>query len=396
MKILVINDYSTAGGGAEILTLTLVDGLRGKGHDVRLFSSSVPTSAMEKKADYECFGTSSRLRTFSQAANFSAYRKLKSSLDEFKPDVVHVHMFMTQISPLILPLLRSIPTLYHVNLYEAICPLATKLLPQGDVCNVQAGWVCHQTGCIPFRAMPPQMLKIHLFRKWSSSFDIFIAASEAVKRFLDQENIHPVEVIPNGVPVTAPRQPLNGEPTVSFAGHLIPRKGVDVLLNAFARVVSFLPQAKLIIAGEGPEKDSLKMLTERLRITGNVTFPGFLSQTELEKQFARSWVHATPSIWEEPFGITSLEAMMRGTAVVASKVGGQRECIQDGVNGYLVRRDDAESLSAALLKILQNRELAENMGREGRAMALEQYSDSKYVDRFERVYQKLTTARKMP
>ncbi len=103
MKILLVNDYATPTGGAELLTLVLRDGLRQRGHDARIFSSSARPSAGDNHADYECFGTTSRFRTLLQTVNPWAFWQLRQILTEFKPDVVHVTIFLTQLSPFILP-----------------------------------------------------------------------------------------------------------------------------------------------------------------------------------------------------------------------------------------------------------------------------------------------------
>lgn len=121
MKILLVNDYSTPTGGAEIRMLGVRDGLRERGHDARLFAGSAqPTTG--NAADYECFGTLSRFRSLLQTANPFAYVELKRVLAEFRPDVVHVRIFLTQLSPLILPLLRNIPS--GVALSTASSPTA--------------------------------------------------------------------------------------------------------------------------------------------------------------------------------------------------------------------------------------------------------------------------------
>ena len=107
MKILLIHDLGTATGGAELQMLSLRQGLRDLGHDVRLFSSlATPVKNSQLLADYSCFGTNSLLQVLSQTINPSAYFKLRQILREFKPDVVHVRMFMWQMSPAILPLLK--------------------------------------------------------------------------------------------------------------------------------------------------------------------------------------------------------------------------------------------------------------------------------------------------
>src|SRR4030095_4540448 len=100
MKILLVNDYATLIGAAEVLLLALRDGLRQRGHDARVFASSARPIASERFADYECFGTTSRFRTLLQTANPSALRKFSQVLSAFQPDVVHLSMFLTQLSPL--------------------------------------------------------------------------------------------------------------------------------------------------------------------------------------------------------------------------------------------------------------------------------------------------------
>src|SRR5579863_3905719 len=126
MRVLLISDYATPTGGAELMILALRDALRQRGHDARLLASSARPLNMQSQADYECFGISSPIRGLTQVANPSAYWHLKRILAEFRPDVVHVRLFLSQLSPLILPLLADVPAIYHVAWYRCICPIGTK------------------------------------------------------------------------------------------------------------------------------------------------------------------------------------------------------------------------------------------------------------------------------
>src|SRR5262249_13047462 len=105
MKILLVNDYATPTGGAELLTLALRSGLRERGHDARLFASSARPGGNSSFADYECFGTTSLLRTPLQIVNPWAFWQLRRVLPPVPPGVVDVGGFFFQPSPLILPLL---------------------------------------------------------------------------------------------------------------------------------------------------------------------------------------------------------------------------------------------------------------------------------------------------
>ncbi|NEQ25167.1 MAG: glycosyltransferase, partial [Microcoleus sp. SIO2G3] len=127
MKILLLHDYGTATGGAELQMLSLRQGLRDRGHEVRLLASRAQVVNSPLMSEYTCFGTTSKMQVLSQVANPSAYLTLRQALHDFEPDVVHVRMFMWQLSPLILPLLRDRPCLYQTAVYKAICPLGTKV-----------------------------------------------------------------------------------------------------------------------------------------------------------------------------------------------------------------------------------------------------------------------------
>jgi Glycosyltransferase Family 4 len=172
VKILLVNDYAVPQGGAEILILNLREALRARGHDARLFASNAGENSSGNLADYTCPGTTSRLRTLLQSANPCAATELPRVLAGFRPDVVHVQMFLTQLSPLILPLLRSVPSLYHVVWYRPICPLGTKLLPDRSSCYSPPGAVCYRTGCLPVLDWVPLMFQMKLSRRWRPVFDL--------------------------------------------------------------------------------------------------------------------------------------------------------------------------------------------------------------------------------
>jgi len=112
-----------------------------------------------------------------------------------------------------------------------------------------------------------------------------------------------------------------------------------------------------------------------------------LSRPEVERLFDGAWVQVVPSRWAEPFGLVAAEAMMRGTAVVASAFGGLNEIVKDSKTGFLVPPGSVSALSEALLNILQDRDLAEQMGRAGREVATLHFNEEKYVDRLVQLYQ---------
>jgi glycosyltransferase involved in cell wall biosynthesis len=195
-----------------------------------------------------------------------------------------------------------------------------------------------------------------------------------------------------GVAVREPRPPLSGPPIVAFAARLSPEKGADVLLRALPAVLARVPDARLIVAGNGPELGRLRKLAADLGIAPRTRFLGHIPHAELDDALASAWVQVIPSLWNEPFGLVAPEAMMRGTAVVASRAGGPAESVVHGETGLLVPSGDPEAMAGALARILSSRETAEAMGAAGRRRALRDYPVSACVDAFLRIYEELVAA----
>jgi glycosyltransferase involved in cell wall biosynthesis len=395
MKILFVNDYAVPQGGAEILILNMRKALRELGHDARLFASNASESGNCNLADYTCRGSTSRFRTLLQSANPWAAVALRRVLTAFQPDVVHVKMFLTQLSPLILPLFRQVPTLLHVVWYRPICPLGTKLLPDGQSCYSPPGVICYRSGCLPVRSWLPLMLQMKLWRRWRGVFDLIVANSEPVRHRLIAEGIEPVEVVPNSVSPCEPRVLLPAEPTVAFAGRLVREKGVDILLRAFAKVVRQIPQARLVICGDGPERVNIEKLIAELSLASNVSMLGFRSNEEVAQVFRDAWVVVVPSIWEEPFGQVAIEAMMNGVAVISSNTGGLSGIVRHQQTGLLVQPGDASALADGLIRLLSDREAAGRMGRAGHELAMGEFGQAKMIGRFIQLYESLCSRNKI-
>ncbi len=380
LRILLVNDYGVLNGGVEVSLKALTDGLRARGHEVCVFASDAGMREGEASiADEHCLGTVTRLRTLLQSANPWAWSALRRVMRDFRPQVVHLNLVLTQLSPLILRTLWDVPCVYHAQWQRSICPSGTRLLPDGSLCGNKAGMVCYREGCLPLRDWAPLMLQMGMWRRWRKAIDRVVACSEAMRARLAESGIKDIEVIPYGVPERPGRPALEGVPRVAFAGRLVREKGVAVLLEAFERVRRIVPEARLDMYGTGPEE----------RIAAGVRFHGRLAQGELEMRLGSAWVQAVPSVWEEPFGIVAAEAAMRGTAVVASRTGGLREIVVDGETGLLAAPGDAGELAGALGRVVSDRALAERMGAAGRRRAMEHFGHELYVDRWCAFYREI-------
>jgi glycosyltransferase involved in cell wall biosynthesis len=167
---------------------------------------------------------------------------------------------------------------------------------------------------------------------------------------------------------------LPTSPIILFVGRLEKEKGVHVLLQAMALVRERLADAHLMVAGDGSYRPTLEQLAASLGIQDKVSFLGWLEANHLKNVYRNSWLLVVPSIWEEGLGMVLVEGALMGKPVVASDLGGIRDVVRHGENGLLVPPEDAVALAEAIVKILQDRDLARRMGLTGSRVA------SKYLE----------------
>ena len=156
-----------------------------------------------------------------------------------------------------------------------------------------------------------------------------------------------------------------------------------------ARLRERVPDSRLIIAGDGPGRSAIEKRVARLGLQDRCWLTGYLHDEEMERRLAVAWVNAVPSRYDEPFPNTTIEAMMRGTAVVASAVGGCPEIVRHGVTGLLVPPGDPGALADALETILSDRDLAARMGAAARSAAVQDFGADRMLDAFEAAYHSL-------
>ena len=389
LRVLVVHDYAILAGGAERISIDIRDELRARGHDARLFSSTARSFPLPGHADYWCYGSNGWPRPWLMMANPSAVRVLRRVLDEFNPDVVHVRMFLTQLSPLILPLLARRKAILHVGNHQTICPLDTKVLPDGTPCTYRAGLACFRQGCVSTAGLARTVVQLSTWRRHQHVFTRIVANSHALAETLRNDGVAVHGVVWNGTRPAPPRPPLGERPTVIFAGRLMPLKGVDVLIRAMAIVVRQIPQVRLRVVGNGPDGPRLKALVDELGLAHCVEMHAHVTRDALDELSANAWVVAQPSRYREPFANITSETMMRGIALVATRTGGTPEIVRDGVNGLLVHPGDAADLAEKLIMVLGDRALAEKMGAAGRDIALRELTTGRMVDQFEQMYQAL-------
>jgi glycosyltransferase involved in cell wall biosynthesis len=234
-------------------------------------------------------------------------------------------------------------------------------------------------------------------RELTPHMDRLIAVSQAIQRKLVEEarTTVPVSLIYNGVDLerydnqeaccTLPEEygMEPGSQIVGVVARLEPEKGHPTLIEAWPAVLRAVPDAYLLIVGEGSRRDALEAQARELRIAHRVVFTG--RRDDVPAVTAALDVAVLPS-YREAQGMVILEAMALSRPVVASNVGGIPEMIEDGVTGLLVPPHDAAVLAAAIVRLLTDHPLADTLGRAGHDMVHDRFCVELMVGAIESIY----------
>ena len=273
----------------------------------------------------------------------------------------------------------------RLALHHNYCLSGTKFLSHsGRACAFPLGWHCianaYLNRCDSRR---PDKLFRHFVSVRKSL--------EAVKRFrkVVVPSVYMQEVlIYNGVKrekivripscSSLPEEEIVDEGFLLFVGRISETKGLDCLLKSLQRVKYPM---KLVVVGDGPAARENRLLAERLGLGPKVEFKGYLPPEKVRDYERRCAFMVFPSVWEEPAGNVLIEAMIWAKPVVAFKVGGVSDFVKEGVNGFLVPRKDLPALASRIENLAKNPELRLQLGRAGREIASQEFSEAVFESR---------------
>jgi len=255
----------------------------------------------------------------------------------------------------------------------------------------------HAGDIFPLHFLPLRLLARFTLR---SSSAITVNSMATKKTVLSVANM-PTQVIPMGVHISLfspgkkssslkKKLKVSG-PMILSVGRLAEKKGLRYLISAMPSIISRFPQTKLVIIGEGPHLDRLKKLVLSLNLPNNVLFLGKIQNKVLPQYYATADVFVLPSIVTksgdtEGLGVVLLEAMASGTPVVGSNVGGIPDVIKDKVTGLLVPQMSPAALSAAVIKLLNNKKLSSSLVKNAQKHVKEHFAWPVVAKKFEKIY----------
>ncbi len=270
------------------------------------------------------------------------------------------------------------------------------------------GWVASRVARVPLTIMchgaefalarrKPWISR--LLRHSLRSADLIVANSTDTARQIKALSGCEALVLPYGSTVQAKdvHVPKNDRPRILFTGRLIERKGVDVLIQALPQVL-VETKVDLYITGNGDQRERLEQLTTELGLEDHVKFLGFVSNEQLDQEYARCDVWVNPSVIDsrgdtEGLGVGSIEAYAHRKPVVASAVGGIPDTVEHGRTGYLVPERDEVALANAILELVNDPQKATLMGNAGLEFAQTRFNWDTITEQTEDVWRALCQSR---
>ncbi len=349
-------------GGAQEHVYSLVTRLNPEAYDVRVISLTHGSSVRRlQKAGID-------VTVIDEPDDRLAVAAVAESLGSFHPEVIHNHMYRAEV----------VGTRAALLLGERGCQRPAV------ISTVHSSRI----RCVDDREQLRQLTPL---------IDRLIVVSKAIERKIREEGRFgaPVSLIYNGVDLQRynHQQPcctLHDEyhipedaQIVGVVARLEAEKGHRTLIDAWPDVLAAVPNAWLLIVGEGSERDALEAEAATLGVSERVVFTG--RREDMPAVTAALDVAVLPS-YREAQGLSVLEAMALSRPVVASRVGGIPEMIEDGVSGLLVPPNDCTALAAAIIRLLKDHPYADMLARRGHDLVHDRFCIELMVDSIERLY----------
>jgi glycosyltransferase involved in cell wall biosynthesis len=406
MKVLLVNKFFYKKGGSETVLFQERDFL--KNNNVEIIDFSMKDIRNEKSKFSEFFIPFQELnvdpgsyinihkiKTLKNSIGFisnnEASQKLEKLLIRTKPNIAHLHNIYHQITPSILPVLKKyrIKTIMTLHDYKLVCPIYI-MLRNGRLCNECRGrnfWNVVRYKCKDNIFLKSFLLSVeayyHKLKESYEQIDLYIAPSNFMKKTIgDRITRKKIVVLKNGVDTQAINASYLDHNYILFFGRISKEKGVETLIKAYKNMIKdkTFKYPSLKIVGDGP------LLGKLDKKEKGIEFIGKKDGEELKMLVAHSSFVVVPSEWNENCSMVVLEAMAHGKAIVAAKIGGLPEQVQDNFNGLLFKAGDIKELSDKLSYLANNRKARESMGINSRKKVIDEFDIKVHCHKLLNIY----------
>ena len=401
MKILQVNKFFDLQGGAEVYMHELSKRQREAGHEVHSFSTHSERNLPNPDEKYFVtrFDLKKKYGLFTQLKiagkflwNVEAKRAFARELDEIKPDVIHIHNIYHHLSTSILSEIRKrhIPCVQTLHDYKLIAP-NYPMFDHGAICERSKGgsyWNVVRHRCLSSSRVYNALAAFEMyFTKATQAYEKTVQLFLCPSKFLMEKMIDWGEpkgkfrLVPNPTDLPDDQASFGGG-FLMYSGRLSEEKG----LESFIRAAATIPELPIKIAGKGPLDESLRILVKELG-AHHIEFLGFTAPSEVLKLRKRAEGEFLPSIWYENASISVLQAMGLGLPVLTTRIGGNPELVEDGVNGFLAIPNNIEDWKRTLRRFLATTpEIRKKMGEAGRDKVRKRHLWSEHLKLVEKCY----------
>lgn len=385
MRVLFANDICGYFGGVEQVIVDTARGLAERGHTSCLAYHHEARDVAKFTAPFEACYQCSELAPEGGADG----QPFSAILASARPDVIYFHK-VTRLPPHgdFVHKIRAVRMVHDHALY---CPTSHKYFRHGmSVCHHAAGFRCwlDLAFLAPKPSSPTGLALVSIpgalrEMRQSHALDALLAVSSFVRDGLlmngfPAEKVHVVHpILPLDDP---PFTPVPDEPRILFVGQLIRGKGLDLLLQALARVGS---PFSLTVVGTGNAREKLHAMCAQGGLASKVRFLDWVDHDAIGRHYLEAKVVAAPSRWPEPFTLVGQEAMRHGRPIVAFDVGGNRDWLEHERTGLLVPEQDIAGYAAALTRLLGDTAYANRLGANAYGRVRERFSFAGYLDHVE-------------
>ena len=331
--------------------------------------------------------------------SFEGKRNIASILEDIKPDIVHLNAYKPHLSSSILHEIykRDIPIIYTLHAYSELCPNTT-FHDRHKICEDCKGKQYFNVikkkckkGSLSASSIAYIVSALYDFNGYERLISLYIAPSIFLREKFIEHGYDPDKIIqiPNFLNYNTISPNYNYENYFLFIGRLEIEKGILTLINGFSKAVEDNKSLKLKIVGTGSIKEEMKTLIYKNEYK-NIELLGYKSGKELENLIKNTKAVIITSEWYENYPYSSLEAMAYGKPVIASRIGGIPEQVEDGITGLLFEPNNVRQL-ANTIKILSKFKKGKivEMGKKARQKIEINNNPHTYMKAIYRIYKKI-------
>lgn len=398
MRVLLANKFFYDHGGPETVLFATRDLLAAHGHDVVDFAMHDARNRPSPYASYfpPHMDLQSVRPTPASAATALRFldsrvaaRQIRRLVRDTRPDIAHLHSINHQLTPSIIRVLRDegVPAVMTLHDYKLVCPAYT-MLRDDHICEACSGGRFYRATTTRCRGAArsalltaESYLQHRILRSYRGVAQFLSPSRFLAAKFREMGFRYPLDVLPNPAMPVPPDEPqLPRSDTFLFVGRAAPEKGIGTLCRA-----AIAAGVRVRIAGDGPE---LPALTREFGASEQVDFLGRVEPARAQALMREALAVVVPSEWYENQSMVILEALGRGTPVIASAIGGNPELVVDGETGLTHRPGDVASLAAKLAWARGHRDDMARMGDAARARMAD-FSLDRYYERLTAIYERV-------